>query len=360
MAVGFPTKANWAAGDVLTAAALDDLAGTVNLVSAPLYNAAGKNKIINGDFGVWQRGTSFTPAASSNVYTADRFLTARDGTGTVTVSQQTFTPGAAPVTGYEGTFFYRYNQTVAGTGGTFTNVLVQNIEDVRTFAGQTATISFWAKTDSARTLNLNIPQVYGTGGSSTTFASSTTFSVTTSWTRFTYTVTIPSISGKTIGTSSYLQIAFQSAVNNATQTWDFWGVQLEAGTYATGFQTATGTVQGELSAAQRYYQRWTGQNDSGRLATLGGVPTTTILDSYIALPVSMRTNPTTIDYANIGVYMNANNTSYSGGTFTVLTAYPNGPVVRYTHTSGSFTQNWNGFIIQVGATAGYFGLSAEL
>jgi len=33
MAVGFPTKANWAAGDVLTASALDDLAGTVNLLS---------------------------------------------------------------------------------------------------------------------------------------------------------------------------------------------------------------------------------------------------------------------------------------------------------------------------------------
>ena len=33
MAVGFPTKANWAAGDVLTASAMDDLAGTVNTLS---------------------------------------------------------------------------------------------------------------------------------------------------------------------------------------------------------------------------------------------------------------------------------------------------------------------------------------
>lgn len=33
MATGFPTKANWAAGDVLTAAQMDDLAGTVNLLN---------------------------------------------------------------------------------------------------------------------------------------------------------------------------------------------------------------------------------------------------------------------------------------------------------------------------------------
>jgi hypothetical protein len=31
MAVGFPTKANWAAGDVLTASQMDDFAGTLNL-----------------------------------------------------------------------------------------------------------------------------------------------------------------------------------------------------------------------------------------------------------------------------------------------------------------------------------------
>jgi len=30
MAAGFPTKANWSAGDVLTAAQMDDLAGTLN------------------------------------------------------------------------------------------------------------------------------------------------------------------------------------------------------------------------------------------------------------------------------------------------------------------------------------------
>jgi len=33
MTAGFPTKANWSAGDLLTASAMDDLAGTVNLLN---------------------------------------------------------------------------------------------------------------------------------------------------------------------------------------------------------------------------------------------------------------------------------------------------------------------------------------
>ena len=148
MAIGFPTKANWAAGDVLTASAMDDLAGTVNTISAPLYNAAAKNKIINGDFGVWQRGTTFTNP-SFGTFTADRFLTSHDGTGvTRTISQQTFTPGTAPVTGYEGTYFLRYAVSVAGTGNT-ANDLIQRIEDVRAYAGQTVTISYCAKVGTA-------------------------------------------------------------------------------------------------------------------------------------------------------------------------------------------------------------------
>ena len=63
---------------------------------------AGKNAIINGDFGVWQRGTSFDFSSVSG-YTADRWgLTWNVSGATRTISQQAFTPGTAPVAGYEG------------------------------------------------------------------------------------------------------------------------------------------------------------------------------------------------------------------------------------------------------------------
>jgi hypothetical protein len=118
--------------------------------------AAGKNKFINGDFSVWQRGTSFTNPGD-NTYNCDRYRANGNGSGvTKIISRQTFTPGTAPVAGYEGQFFYRFAQTVAGTGATYNNGIQQPIEDVRTFAGQTVTWSFWAKADATRTVSPNV------------------------------------------------------------------------------------------------------------------------------------------------------------------------------------------------------------
>jgi hypothetical protein len=250
MAVGFPVKADYATGDVLSAANMNDLSGTLNTIQSVEY-AAGKNKIINGDFGIWQRGTSFNFSSVSG-YTADRWSVTWNGSGaTRTISQQTFTPGTAPVAGYEGRFFYRYDQSVAGSGGTG-NFFFQPIEDVRTFAGQTVTASFWAKADASRSVPVSLDQVFGGGGSGQVSTSLGTASITTAWTRFTFTAAIPSISGKTVGTSSYLQLLMTFPANTV-QTIDIWGVQVEASSTASDFQTATGTLQGELAACQRYY-----------------------------------------------------------------------------------------------------------
>ena len=77
---------------------------------------AGKNKIINGDFRIAQRGTSFSIAAQST-YTLDRFITTYSTALPTawTVSQQTFTPGTAPVADYEGANYLRSAVTNIGT-----------------------------------------------------------------------------------------------------------------------------------------------------------------------------------------------------------------------------------------------------
>jgi len=360
MSVGFPTKANWVAGDVLTASALDDLAGTVNTVSAPLYNAAGKNKIINGDYGVWQRGTSFTPATSTIVYNSDRWATNRDGTGaTITVSQQTFTPGTAPVSGYEGTYYLRFAQSVAGTGGTYSG-LQQNIEDVRTYAGQTVTLSFWAKADAARSVTPSAIQNFGSGGSGNVTTSGSAVSLTTSWVRYTQNITIPSITGKTVGTSSYLQIYFGLPLNTA-QTIEFWGVQLEAGSTATGFQTATGTLQGELAACQRYYYRISSDASSpyALFNTAGYFTSTTTYSGNIQNPVTMRTVPSSIDFANVSA-QDSSGTFYAVSAITVDTNTDStwGFSVNAT-VSGATAARFGRFLVNNSSSA-YLGFSAEL
>jgi hypothetical protein len=288
-----------------TANAVKTTYDLANSAYAPAFTNnryAGKNKIINGDFGVWARGTS---GFSSPGYTADRWRYSA-GNGGIGISQQTFTPGAAPVSGYEGKFFLRSVGSVASTSGTPT--LEQRIEDVQTYAGQTVTVSFWAKS-SASTLpsSIVLTQNFGSGGSTavdTTVVSSPSY--TTSWVRYSYTVAVPSISGKTVGTSSYLSLVFNFPLNQTWTSFDIWGVQIEAGSVATPFQTATGTIQGELAACQRYYQRFGAKNGQtvGTNATYGTGFTTssTGVNITVPFPVTMRTTPTSIEYANITSY----------------------------------------------------------
>lgn len=271
---------------------------------------AGKNKIINGDFSVWQRGTSFSNPGG--VYTADRWDLSYDGSGTTrTVSRQAFTPGAAPVSGYEAPYFYRYSRS-GGTNGTVDYLLRQRVEDVRTLAGQTATVSFWAKADANRSMGLDFFQIFGTGGSSSVYVGVGTYNLTTSWQRFTTTVNIPSISGKTINNAdSSLLLSYYVVSSNATWTIDIWGVQLEAGSVATPFTLAGGgSQQAELALCQRYYYRSQPGTSYGAHA-MGFAFNTTNAVFQFNFPVSMRAIPSSLEYGSVGI------DQYGVGSFTI-------------------------------------------
>jgi hypothetical protein len=318
--------------------------------------AAGKNKIINGDFGIWQRGTSFTSVNGN--YSADRFVSATNKT--VTVSQQTFTAGTAPVAGYESTYFLRMAQSASGSF----YALAQRVEDVRVFAGQTVTLSFWAKANATVANKAGVIQNFGSGGSAEVANYSSSFNITTSWTRYTYTVTLASISGKTIGTNSYLGIQPILTENATAHDIDIWGVQIEAGSVATAFQTATGTIQGELSAAQRYYYRQTIPTGAfAGMCAAGWVFSTTRATFAYHLPVPMRVAPTALDQANIAANRATTDTRYTSGTWALGgTNGTNNQVVEvfYTHGSAVFTQGDLVFIQTNNASNQFIGFSAEL
>jgi hypothetical protein len=260
---------------------------------------AGKNKIINGDFRINQR--NFTSNTATGTFNFDRFKQVNSG-GTTTLTPQTFTVGTAPVSGYEAINFLQI-LTASQSGVNDYAGFNQPIEDVRAFAGQTVTLSFWAKASTGTpTIGVTMYQDFGTGGSSGVATSPATQTITTSWARYSFTVAVPSISGKTIGTGSNLAPHIFTSVGTGISasgfpavgiqniTAQFWGVQVEAGSVATPFTTATGTLQGELALCQRYYYRKNSEVNGG-IWGMGQCYTTTQATVYSAHPVTMRAIP---------------------------------------------------------------------
>ena len=366
MAVGLPLKTTYANGDVYSASDVNDTNGTINLFQTSTISVAGgKNRVTNGGMDWWQRGTSFTIANGvATAYQADRWQTTRYALGATVTRQTTSDTTNLPT--------IQYCMRIArDSGNTSTGIIAtcQAFETINSipFAGQTVTLSFYARRGanySATSNALSVAVKSGTGTdqnlrsgfTSETSVINATATLTTTWQRFTYTGTVGA-------TATQLAPDFQFTpvgTAGAADYYEITGVQLELGSYATTFSRAGGTIQGELAACQRYYYRSTGAGDQNRIATLGGNPTSSIFDCNVAVPSTFRGTVSAIDVANIGVYINNNNTVYSGGTWTVLTGIATAPTVRYTHTSGAMTQGHNGFIVQNGATAGYFGLSAEL
>jgi hypothetical protein len=306
--------------------------------------AAGKNKIINGDFNIWQRGTTFTNLAT-NACTSDRWAVTSVNS-TVDVAQSSFTAGAAPVAGYESQFF----ASVTADATDSDCRLQQRIENVRTFAGQTITVSFYAKssitTDALRFVR--VQQNFGATGSPSAVVNNDSSAVTLSsaWTRYSFTFNVASISGKTITNGDFLGIIFGLKASTA-QTLDLWGVQVEAGSVATAFQTATGTLQGELAACQRYFQKSYLQSTAPGTATTDGViwnwvgtAGTGTLGTSVKLPVTMRIAPTLTIYDGSGnsakCFRGAANKSVgtqtgSDGTITVFTTDATSSLEWYFH-----------------------------
>ena len=224
-----------------------------------------ENRIINGAFDFWQRGTSFT----SVVYGADRWVNQLSG-GTVTMSRQAFAAGDT-LGSNNPTYFLR--QTVSGQSASGNRAhIVQNIESVRSYAGQTITVLGWARRSSGSgNMAVEPVQSFGTGGSpsSAVLVAPQTVTLTSSWAAFAVTIAIPSITGKTIGNDNndYLGLNFWTSAGSdfnartnslglQTIGVDLWGVHIKVGTHTTAAtdlykQPELGP---ELARCQRYFE----------------------------------------------------------------------------------------------------------
>jgi len=280
MAAGFPVKENYATGDVLTAANMNDLSGTVNQVSGTQI-AAGKNTVINGGFDVWQRGTT----SSGNAYIADRWYSALvSGTGTF-AQETTVIPSGG---------LYSMKFTASATAQP---ALYQAVEQLNTtlLAGKTVTVSGIVAASTSVPMTIDVQH-----------SSTADNSVTGTWTSITATsggtatptsTTFVSISGvyaiPSTAKSLRVRLFTTSTIASSVVVY-FDNIQMEIGSTATVFARAGGTIQGELAACQRYYIRFNASSVYTFFCN-GNAYSTTQATTILPLPVTLRTAPSSIE-----------------------------------------------------------------
>ena len=259
--------------------------------------AKNQNGIYNSSMDIAQRGTTFT-TASGIAYTLDRWASWASAAGSSLVTTQE-----------AGTATSRYSVKLRrSTGNTNTGGLyyLQSLEtaDSYRFQGQTVTLSFYAKAGAnySAASNILVSNVRtGTGTDQIYYNYTGTVdhnqnnTLTTSWQRFTQTVTLSA-------SLTEVAIAFvQTPVGTAGADDSFFvtGIQLEVGSVATSYNRMSGSIQGELAACQRYYFKATAETSAFAHFALGFASATTSAQQDLRLPVTMRTEPSSVDFSTL-------------------------------------------------------------
>jgi hypothetical protein len=231
------------------------------------------------------------------------------------------------------------------------------------------TVTFSIKIKRSATFNANITlrvdksatNDAGSGASWTTISSLGILSTDLSssvWTTFKITCAIPND-----GTANSLRVYQLYNTNPVSgSSLDLAQTQLEIGSTVTEFSRAGGTIQGELSACMRYYNRIL-FSGTGQLFGTGQAFSTTGATIWIPFPVIMRTSPTALEQTGSAGNDALLNATGSGLQCTAVptfgVAYPNGASVNATVGSGLVAGN----ATRLGAFSTdqpYLGWSAEL
>jgi hypothetical protein len=272
---------------------------------------ASKNAIINGGFDIWQRGTSF--------------IAPTGGSGVVNMNQAIETLNAIRFAG----------QTVTLS------------VDAAATASNTISTQLWSSTATDNAVGGTWTQITATSGGSGTVSTST-------FSKISGVYSVPSTAKSLLVVIVSSGTAGQSAFLN--------NVQLELGSNATAFSRTGGTIQGELAACQRYYQRLDAANNAAQMAigpawafNANGA------DMVYKLTTEMRVAPTTLDYSSLSHFQWQGITTNSVPTSIVYDTNINSRYnagVTFNKTAG-YTSGGNYFIL-VNSSSAYIGFGAEL
>jgi len=257
-----------------------------------------RNRIINGNAQVAQRGTSFTNVSSgslTNQYTLDRWWGFRSAyASNLSMSQQAGFGNSQ--------YCLRFGRA---NGDTSTAVLSigQIIESVNMvdLQGQTVTLSFFARTSpsgysggamsvylySGTTADQGLASfIGGWAGSATPIVTSQ--SLTSTATRYTFTGTIASNALELLVNFQYTP----TGTAGATDYIEITNVQLEVGSVATPYERQIYSDQ--LAQCQRYYYKVI---NAGTYCGFGSgfIASTNSNEVIIPFPVTMRIAPTAVE-----------------------------------------------------------------
>ena len=307
---------------------------TARVNGSDVFNASSnfgfKNRIINGDFKIAQRGTSFTSGSNNDdTYNLDRWYVLSDGNDAVDITQTTTVPtGAQNSIGLD-------VETINKKFGIAQIIEASNCYDA---IGGNVTLSFQAKVSSttkldnvkcaivawsgtADTVTSDIISAWGAEGTNPTLIANATYenspanlNVTTSFASYSVTANVDTASTKNI-------ILFIWSDVTDTTLGDFLyitNVQLEKGSTATSFDYRPyGT---ELQLCQRYCFRL--NSTAGDQPWCNAVAYNTVnAFGVLQHPVTMRATPT-ITFSAVtvlralgnGVGIAATNSTQGGAT----------------------------------------------
>lgn len=235
-----------------------------------------KNRLINGGFDIWQRGTSFAP--SSSIYTADRW----NANNTSVTNSQVAAPAGSGVP-------YYMRATTTNVSNLLQHYQPLESQIAKSLQGGSATFSINALCSSGAVSAFLRIYKNATAdtllGGAWSLISEQAITITTTDTRFSVTAAIPSD-----GTANGIRagITFTNAANGITV--DYGKAQLEPGSTATPFEFRP--IATELALCQRYYQRFGDSSVNYAISLFSYGAASNVIGQSWSLPVTMRADPT--------------------------------------------------------------------
>lgn len=348
----------------LTAGAINYVLTAQGAGVAPAWGVVGgsgfKNRIINGDFQVAQRGTSFTAAStflnSDDLYNLDRWYTLSDGNDIIDITQETTTVPTDQL--------YAIALDVETINKKFGIAQIIERKNCIDLIGKTVTLSFKAKVSATTKLDnvkcaiiawsgtadavtSDIISAWGVEGTNPTLIANATYentpanlSLTTSYATYSVSAAID-----TASTSNIIVFIWSDVTD--TTLGDFLyiaDVQLEAAASATSFDRRPYPLEFAMCQRHLYGLSYDPNAAAYLFAPYGVRVGTTIIDAMIPFPTPMFSAPTLVQ----------STPTYNSGLSGNQIAFFNNDTNAFTTISGALTLT----IANVGATGCTFRATA--